>query len=66
MQNSHLYQVQLEIWSFPLPKSLSLGARDFEGFSGSPRPLGEGLGVRGQNSTSGLGQGLINLLSFTL
>jgi hypothetical protein len=32
------------------PKSLSPRERDFEGFSGSPRPLGEGLGVRGRTT----------------
>jgi hypothetical protein len=42
--------VKLETWSSPHPKSLSRGERDFEGFSGSPRPLGEGLGVRGRTT----------------
>jgi len=34
---------------FPHPKSLS-PRRDFESFSGSPRPLGEGLGVRAKTT----------------
>jgi len=45
--------VQLETRSFPssfsyMPKALSPlpSERDFESFSGSPLPLGEGLGVR--------------------
>jgi len=35
-----------------MPKALSPlpGERDFESFSGSPRPLGEGLGVRAKTT----------------
>jgi hypothetical protein len=34
----------------PLPRE-----RDFEGFSGSPRPLGEGLGVRAKTTVLNMG-----------
>ena len=35
-----------------MPKALSPlpGEKDFESFSGSPRPLGEGLGVRAKTT----------------
>ena len=48
-----------------MPKALSPlpGEREFESFSGSPRPLGEGLGVRAK--TTVLNMDLVQVCNFS-
>ncbi len=57
-EGSHLNLSQLQTWSFPHPKSLSHGERDFEGGCFRlPSPFGRGAGGEGKSFASQHGLG---------